>query len=400
MDVGMPPARGTRLTVDVAAADVNVYTPARHRSTGAWCGDVGSVVAIDYGTAAPPQQQQQQQQQQGDVHVTCTPYVLQRAVEDGMRGSDAAMARPSAPLVGQESRASAKQGLMEVLLGSIAAGETALSDPGGRPLPALSIADEVQARLRGSQCDATYVATPQLMVALIRVVLARRADPARSLVDCVTSVDLSHTQLGYVGPSGPPLHFDGNGAPTTPPPGAVATRFYPDEHVRRDLSSPEVKRAVAQRSLALTYVAPLLFIPGMRFYRVRELVCTHCGLTDADAHALALIIRVGDGHRSSRRGPAAFVRRRHSEPAACQSDCCVLEVLDISFNRITDAGMMELKRAIPHNTHLHTIALAGNDLRDPQKVLDDIERRLKRNRDGTTNSIWRRVQQWRNKLAK
>lgn len=365
----------------VAASRIDVFIPPLYRPTyGPGSDLVAAAVTIDYD--APTQR--------GEAALSCTPYVWRHRTEEAVGAGDGLFTLPSTQWRSEEPKGNVKQGLMEVLLGDSTTGKQLMSDA-GRPLPAPSIAEEVQARLRGTRCDATHVTAPQLLVALLRVILASRTDAARALVDCVTSIDISHTQLGCVGEGGPPLHFDESGAPMPPPPGTAATHFFPDERPRRGRAPDAVASAVAQRSLALAYVAPLLFVPGLRLYRIRELICTHCALTDADAHALALILRTGDGQRSHR-GPRAFFRR--AADTGRQTTCCTLETLDVSYNRITDVGMTELKHTIKHNRHLHTMTFTGNDVRNRHRLVKGIERRLKRNREGTTGHPLLRLQRW------
>ncbi|KPI85527.1 hypothetical protein ABL78_5408 [Leptomonas seymouri] len=384
----------------VAASPIDFLIPPYYRHTAIQWTYPDSIVTIDYGATAGSSLRSYEPS--GTVAVTVAPYVRRHKTEEAVGSGDDAFTSTNAQLKPEEMKANAKQGLMEVLLGDAAAGGAMLSDA-GRALPPPSIADEVQSRLRGERCDATHVTSPQLMVALVRVMLANRTDPARSLVDCVTAIDISHTQLGKVTLSGPPLHFDGDGNEVPPPSEVVATRFYPDECLRRDESAEEVKRSVAERSLALTYVAPLLFTPGARLYCIRELVCSHCGLTDSDAHALALILQAGRGDSNGgrgkgRRGPAAFFNQK--DRGTHSAMCCSLEVLDISLNRITDAGMAEIQHAIKHNRRIKIIVISGNDLRSREKVADRIERRLKRNRERKASIPWMHLHYWKRLMKK
>lgn len=398
----------------VAAAAIDVFIPPYYRHTSARYAYPTNIVTIDYGMnedALSPINEPS-----GTVAVTFTPYVQRHKTEEAVGSSEDVFTSTNTQWKPEELRANAKQGLMEVLLGGAAAGEAMLSDV-GRALPAPTVGEEVQNRLRGVRCDATYITSPQLLVTLVRTILAKRTDPARSLVDCVAAIDLSHTQLGKVTLDGPPMHFDDEGNEVPAPPEVVATRFYPDESLRRADTPAEVQKSVAERSLALTYIAPLLFTPGARLYRIRELVCSHCGLTDHDAHALALILRTGSGHgthssssggvggggsqgdgRRKKRGPAAFFNKKDKEGNAAM--CCTLETLDISFNSITDAGMTEIKHAIKHNRRIRTIVVAGNDFRNKQKVIDGIERRLRRNREGRTSVSWIHLQHWKRLIGK
>lgn len=399
----------------VAAAAIDVFIPPYYRHTSARYAYPTNIVTINYGMnseALSPVNEPS-----GTVAVSYTPYVQRHKTEEAVGNGDDIFTSTNTQWKPEELKANAKQGLMEVLLGGAAAGEAMLSDV-GRTLPAPSVAEEVQHRLRGVRCDATYITNPLLLVTLVRTILAKRTDPARSLVDCVAAVDLSHTQLGKVTLDGPPMHFDDEGNAVAAPPDFVATRFFPDESLRRSETPAEVQKSVAERSLALTYIAPLLFTPGARLYRIRELVCSHCGLTDHDAHALALILKTGGsshhgGHRGAsgggggggggeghrrRRGPASFFNRGDKEGHAAM--CCTLETLDISFNSITDAGMAEIKHAIKHNRHIRTIVVAGNNFRNRQKVIDGIERRLRRNREGKTSVSWMHLQHWKRLIGK
>jgi hypothetical protein len=379
----------------VASAPIDVFIPPYYRHTDARYAYPTSIVTVDYGATAetlstlnePP----------GTVEVTIVPYVRRHKTEEAVGSGDDVFTATNTTWKPEELKANAKQGLMEMLLGGAAAEETMLSGV-GRTLPAPSVTEEVQTRLRGVRCDATHITTPLLLVTLVRTILAKRTDPARSLVDCVTAIDLSYTQLGKVTCDGPPLHFDDEGNELPPPPNAVVTRFYPDESLRRAESPEEVRKRVAERSLALTYVAPLLFTHGARLYCIRELICTHCGLTDEDAHALALILKTGSGSSGrggegskKKRGPAAFFSTERKGDGVM---CCTLETLDISYNAITDAGMAEIRRAIRRNRRITTIVVVGNDLRNRQKVMDGIERQLQRNREGKTSASWINPRHW------
>lgn len=380
----------------IAASAIDVFIPPYYRHTSTCYACPSSIVTIDYGTTA--ETLSPVNEPSGTVELRYAPYVRRHKTEEFVGDGDV-FTSTNTQWKPEELKANAKQGLMEVLLGGAAAGEAMLSDV-GRALPAPSLAEEVQNRLRGVRCDATYVTSPLLLVALVRTILAKRTDPARSLVDCVDAIDLSHTQLGTVTMDGPPLYFDEDGNEVPAPPDAVATRFYPDESPRRNETSAEVQKRVAERSLALTYVAPLLFTPGARLYRIRELICSHCGLTDEDAHALALILKTGGGGQNGRRrrGPAAFFRRKNSESHGAM--CCTLETLDISFNSVTDVGMAEIRHAIKHNRCIKTIVVAGNEFRDKQKVIDGIERRLQRNREGKSNVSWMHLRHWKQLMHK
>lgn len=398
----------------VAASPIDVFIPPYYRHSSLIHHAYPTVVAtVDYA------------EQPGSVGVRYDSYVHRhrteltpaafdsRAGQEGsgamntgmMGGGGHAFASVAGGLGRQDDvRASAKQGLMEVLLGNAAAGEALLSDV-GRALPAPSLTEEVQHRLRGVRCDATYISSPQLLVAIVRTILSKRTDPARTLVDCVAAIDLSNTQLGKVTKDGPPLHFDAGGNAVAGPAEAATTRFYPDESPRRDATPNEIKERVAERSLALTYVAPLLFIPGMRLYCIRELVCSHCALTDHDAHALAIMLRLGGGDNKSgsggtrRRGPAFFFRRPSGGDGHAALSC-TLETLDISFNEITDAGMMEISKALRHNKRVTTLVMAGNRLRHRERIFDEVERRLRRNREGRSSVSWMHLQHWKRRVSK
>lgn len=262
-----------------------------------------------------------------------------------------------------------KQALLEHLGIRSDENTTLLVGPTGRPLPQPTMEEEVRSRLRGDRCDATRLTSPVLLVRLVRLIVAHVTDPTRSFLGCVTSVDVSYTNIGKVGPTDPPLRFDaqGNAIPMALPPN---TRFFPDEAVPRERTSDKVRRRVAQRSLALCYVSPLLFVRGRRNYRVREFRCTHAHLTDEDAYALGLILRTKPSEQRS----------------------CSLEVIDLSFNHIANEGARYLANALKHNLRLRSLQLAGNDGVTDQKTLAEIERRLRGNREGNRRIPWfRRV---------
>lgn len=258
-----------------------------------------------------------------------------------------------------EEQQSVKQGLLEVLLG--AADGAAGDYGGGRLLPAPTVREEANFRLRGVHCDATYITSLPLLLRLMGLILCGRTNPARRMVGCVASVDLSHTTLGTVGAAGPPLWFDEQDGDSVAPWPLADVCFYADQPRPWSRCSSTVRSRLAARSLALCYFAPLLFIPGTPNYAVKQLVCTHCQLTDADAEALATIM----AHRPT---------ERHQ---------CLLESIDVSFNGLTDAGAAALLRALRKNRTVTSLLLVGNTGITKQKILDGIERRLHAIRQGT-----------------
>ncbi|EPY32995.1 hypothetical protein STCU_02541 [Strigomonas culicis] len=190
------------------------------------------------------------------------------------------------------------------------------------------------------------------MVQLIGCLLGGVADAARLALDCVTVVNISHTAMGPVGAAGPPMSFMADGTPIAT---ARAMRFYPDERLPYARTPARVRRAVAQRSLNLCYVAPLLFLPGGARYRVTELICQSARLTDHDAAALALILG--------------------------ETTCC-LERVDMSRNLVTDKGADRIRKALKRNTLVVSFVLSGNPaITDLERVMEEIEVLLARNRN-------------------
>lgn len=366
---------------DLPALDILIPSSCFSHQPTSWAAAPLKVVCVDYSNT------------RGCMTLAASPYVKSHVTEGLSTGNDDFFSAPLHQVETDDQRLNAKQGLMEALLGG-AAGGGALMLGSERPLPSVAIGEEVRARLQGPRCDATHLGSPALMVALIRAVLMPRTDPSRPMMDCLTAIDMSHTQLGRVGPRGPQMRFDDAGNAMG---GATAaTRFYPDVCTSADATPAAVWRHAENRSLALTYIAPFLFIPGMRLYRITELTCTHCGLTDADAHALALIIRVGDGRRTGGLFRRSKTREKigNGEGGGSLTMSCVLERLDISFNSITDVGMEEIRRSIKYNRHLKTIVLAGNRLEKKKKMIDAIERQLRRNREGQTSWAWYKPKHW------
>ncbi|KEG09292.1 hypothetical protein DQ04_05471060 [Trypanosoma grayi] len=223
------------------------------------------------------------------------------------------------------------------------------------------VEDAVALRLVGTHCNASHVASPQLMVQILSVVLSVRTSPERESIGCIASIDLSHTVLGAVGVDGPPLRFGADDNQHPQP--ATNIVFFPDEGRRRGTMKRERLDALALRSLALAYIAPLLWVPGLGHFRIRELVCRHCCLGDRDADALAFILR----------------KRRSAH------HMCVLEHIDLSFNNITDSGADALKKAVKYNRHVKVLCLAGNRGIAKMQTLDIIRERLAKNREGRSN---------------
>lgn len=222
--------------------------------------------------------------------------------------------------------------------------------------------DTVAPRLSGTQCDASRVPSPRLLAQLVSRVFLRRTDPGGA--GCVDTVDLSHTALGPVGPQGPSLAFDAEGNPL---PNADDLRFFPDERRGWERRNGAEQPNVAVRSLALAYVAPLLWVPGNGHFRVTTLKCHHCHLGDQDAKAIAFILR----------------KRRSSFHLS------VLENIDLSFNNITDDGADALKRAIKYNKHVKVLQLLGNEGIKNLCILETIQKRLQRNEAKQENlNIW------------
>lgn len=233
-----------------------------------------------------------------------------------------------------------KRCLLEALLGAEDA--VGLDYGAGRALPVPSPDEIAATRLQGTHLDAAHVSSPPLLGRLVAVALSSRTDPARLLLGCVASIDISHTALGAVGRQALPELFDALGAPRRWPAGLQLA-----ECPRR------LRDGIAATSLALAYVVLLLLDPSPQYYAVTQLTCVGCGLTDHDAAMLASML----GHRHR----------------------CLLANVDLSLNDITDKGARRLLRSLRANRTVTLLLLVGNDGIASRDTLERIKRRLAQN---------------------
>ncbi|EKG07162.1 hypothetical protein TCSYLVIO_001710 [Trypanosoma cruzi] len=223
------------------------------------------------------------------------------------------------------------------------------------------IEETIASRLRGLFFDASHVKSSELMVELVSHIFLSCMDPKRMSTGCIATVDLSHTVLGTVGLWGPQVHVDTHGNPSWRHRKDIC--YFPDKRFSRSKIKWYKLQCMALRSLALAYVAPLLWMPGFGRFQVVELSCHHCCLGDQDAKALAFILR--------KRCSSGYV--------------CLLETIDLSFNNITDDGADALKKAIKYNKRIRNLLLAGNEGIRKTQILVSINKRLKRNKEGRDN---------------
>lgn len=264
--------------------------------------------------------------------------------------------------------------------------------------------------LRPGHCDATEVYSPMHMHALTRAVMSLKSASAagRNANRVITSIDCSGTRLARQARFTIPTSFAKDGSPIWVPrrntvmgkmrrkrakhdeddeedddglsPGDVG--FWPDEQVAlrklrivgESMSIDEavqtqlILNSVAERSLTLGYIAPLLFMKGGSLFRITTLIAKQCDLHDADAIGLAAILR------------APFKNEDNGTNFECP-----LTHLDLSQNSITNDGAVALKKSIKYNTDIRMIILSENPITNEDGVLNDIKRRLRNNKKGISN---------------
>lgn len=330
---------------DVFGVPINTLVPAAYRQSHPLYVFTDTVVTVQYSHAGG---------EWISTASTAPAATLHRTEEAAAAAGYAGVGTVSpSSFIAHTGVSNAKEDLLEMLLAP-GMGEQA---DGGRALPVPSQLEEVHTRLKGERCDATYITSLPLLVRLVSLIFASRANPARSGVGCVRALNLSHTSLGTVGAHGPPMVLDSAEKPYA---AVQVPRFFPDESLPRSRTSARVKARVAKRSLALCFVAPLLFMPDLLHYAITELVCTHSDLGDEDAHGLAFIL---------------------SKPNS-KTHLCKLETIDLSFNSITDKGAVYLRNAIRTNRQVTTLNLASNSgITNTRKILESIEKQLFKNRE-------------------
>lgn len=248
-------------------------------------------------------------------------------------------------------------------------------------------------------CDATSITTCVHMLAVTKAVMSHSTaklaerDPSAGPIH---SIDMSHTTLGKQGRFFVPTQFGAGGSPMLVKymDGAKSKDnrvcFWPDERLMLagtlDASGPNATsgfllqaciESMAERSLALAYVAPLLYLVRPTMFHITKLVACHCDLTDADARALSVV----------------FTAPAHNSDNNTNYEC-YLQHLDLSSNYITNTGAHSLKKAIKYITSLTVLHLSNNRIDNSDLVLNEIKRRLRNNRKGITNlgtlAAWRR----------
>ncbi|CUG94464.1 Hypothetical protein, putative [Bodo saltans] len=261
-------------------------------------------------------------------------------------------------------------------------------------------------------CDATSIESLMHMHALTKAIMSQKAGVAagRRTSEIITSIDCSGTRLSRQAKFAIPTSFARDGNPIWSPrrnglhkkrrainedgdddlnnstsnsaAGLADIGFWPDEQVvlreQRLLGSnmsfdgalhrQVVLNAVAERSLVLGYLAPLLFLRGGSRCRITTLIAQRCDLNDSDAIGLATILRC----------PSL------NEQNATNYECHLTHV-DLSENSITDEGATALKKAIKYNLVITELLLRENPIRNEKGVLNDIKRRLRNNKNGVSN---------------
>ncbi|KAH9599780.1 Leucine-rich repeat [Trypanosoma melophagium] len=235
------------------------------------------------------------------------------------------------------------------------------------------IRDIVASRLCGSHCNATFIEEAQMLAQLVSCILTGQRISEGANFECIASIDLSHTVLGVVGSQKSPYYADKDGNPIPRSSGSRVLAFFPNETNVHDKRKSMKKYGTAHCSLAFAYTAPLLWTPGGSHFNVTELTCQHCFLGDHDAKALAFILR-----------------KRQT-----QGNVCVLERIDLSFNKITNIGAEALKKAVKYNKHVKTLNLTGNEGIIDLRILHLIQKRLQRNKEGQKNlNCFQQLKRW------
>jgi hypothetical protein len=264
---------------------------------------------------------------------------------------------------------------------------------------------------RPGHCDATNVGSLMHMHALTKAIMSEKSGIAagRRTSETITSIDCSGTRLARQAKFAIPTSFSHDGNPIWMPRRSAIRRkrqttsedgddefnnssghaavladvgYWPDEQValRKQrivgstmsfdevLHTQVVLNAVAERSLSLGYLAPLLFLRGGSRCRITSLTARRCDLNDSDAIGIATILRCPSLNA---------VNGTNYE--------CHLTHIDLSDNAITDEGADALKKAIKYNSVIVELVLRENPIRNEKEVLNVIKRRLRNNRNGVSN---------------
>jgi hypothetical protein len=169
---------------------------------------------------------------------------------------------------------------------------------------------------------------------------------------------MSNTKLGLQGPRRPPIRFDENNREVGDP--GEARRWQDLGGYWADEQAVGID-GIAKRSLALGVLAPLLRFCKPNRFMVRELVADNCDLSDHDAKGIAAILQ--------------------APPTTDEQEKCVLEVLSLRNNWITNIGANALKKAVKYNKNICEIRLEGNRDISDFDILRTLEKRLAANRN-------------------